>query len=136
MSGRWVRWSSAPLLNPYPLRMATVAAPIASVAALRKTWIALLLATVMFPPAALASLPIAFGIAMTGFDFDDSSSLLANPWLLVPASVVLADLFTLGASWTLHGLRRFRVGWLLSTIISISISALILVDLASALVTS
>ena len=115
--------------------MATTVAPVEAVAASRSSWIALLLATVIFPFAVLTSLPIAFDIAMTGFDTDDSSSMFANPWMLVLASVVFADFLTLGVAWMLHGLRRYRVGFLLSTFISIGISALILLDLASALVT-
>lgn len=115
--------------------MAVIAAPVAATGAARANWIALLAATVLFPLAMLSSLPIAFGISMTDFDSDDSSTLLANWWLLVLASVVVADFLGLGVAWTLRGLRRFWVASLLAAVTSVCISAFLLLVLASAFVT-
>jgi hypothetical protein len=72
---------------------------------------------------------------MKRFDSGESSSMFANPWLFVLAGLVLVDFLAVAMSWTLIGLRRFRVGWLLSTVLSISISAVLLLDLAAAFVT-
>ena len=86
----------------------------------RSTWALLLVATVLFPLAALACLPIAFGIATT--TFNDT-----NPLLAVLGGALVVDALALGLGWLLYGSRRFRRVALLAETVAIVISALLLV---------